>query len=76
MAGQQPVRSGSTASVEKEADIQVVENAQQDEGRQYLEHFDLLQNKTKDELDSLNKKVLRKLDWRFLPCITAMLLMK
>ena len=71
-----PARSGSAASVEKEADIQVVENAHQDDGVQYLQHFDLLQDKSKDELDHLNKKVLRKLDWRFLPCITAMLLMK
>jgi hypothetical protein len=42
----------------------------------YLEGFPLLVNKSEEELAALNKKVLSKLDWRFLPCITAMLLMK
>lgn len=41
-----------------------------------LERYPLLKDKSKDELEALNKKVLRKLDWRFLPCITMMLLMK
>jgi hypothetical protein len=42
----------------------------------YLEGFPLLVGKSEEELAILNKKVLKKLDWRFLPCITAMLLMK
>lgn len=42
----------------------------------YLQQYDLLKNKTEDEIKALNKAVLRKLDWKFLPCITAMLLMK
>jgi len=42
----------------------------------YLEGFPLLVGKSEEELAILNKKVLKKLDWKFLPCITAMLLMK
>ncbi|KAI5272057.1 MFS transporter [Aureobasidium subglaciale] len=41
----------------------------------YLEGFPLLREKSEEELAVLNKRVLRKLDWKFLPCITAMLLM-
>jgi hypothetical protein len=29
-----------------------------------------------EELEKLNKSVLRKLDWKLLPCISMMLLMK
>ena len=41
-----------------------------------LERYSLIKDKSKEELDALNKKVLKKLDWKFLPCITMMLLMK
>ncbi|KAL2795263.1 major facilitator superfamily domain-containing protein [Aspergillus keveii] len=37
--------------------------------------FPILQDKTPEELEKLNKAVLRKLDWWFLPCVTMMLLM-
>lgn len=38
--------------------------------------FPLLRGKTPEELEALNKSVLRKLDWYFLPCVTMMLLMR
>ncbi|KAH0359015.1 hypothetical protein KCU65_g10156, partial [Aureobasidium melanogenum] len=41
----------------------------------YLDGFPLLRDKSEEELAVLNKSVLKKLDWKFLPCITAMLLM-
>jgi hypothetical protein len=41
----------------------------------YLERFPLLREKNSEELKQLNKKLLRKLDWRFLPTVTVMLLM-
>ena len=44
--------------------------------QEYLSRFPLLVNKTEEELAELNKSVLWKLDWKFLPCITLMLLMK
>lgn len=41
----------------------------------YLDRFPLLQNKSPEELKKLNKSLLRKLDYRFLPTVTIMLLM-
>jgi hypothetical protein len=40
-----------------------------------LNRYPLLVGKSEVEMALLNKKVLRKLDWKFLPCITFMLLM-
>jgi hypothetical protein len=40
-----------------------------------LHRYPLLVGKSEVELALLNKKVLQKLDWKFLPCITFMLLM-
>ncbi|KAL5353857.1 hypothetical protein ACLOAV_001901 [Pseudogymnoascus australis] len=40
-----------------------------------LERYPLIKDKSTEELSALNKTVLKKLDWRFLPCITMMLLM-
>ncbi|KAL4963416.1 major facilitator superfamily domain-containing protein [Aspergillus stella-maris] len=45
------------------------------EAERMLSHFPILQDKTPEELEKLNKAVLRKLDWYFLPCVTMMLLM-
>ena len=55
-------------------DVEVVEDAFSADP--YLERYALLAGKSKEELNKLNKSVLRKLDWKFLPCITMMLLMK
>lgn len=41
-----------------------------------LELFPILQDKTPEELEKLNRSVVRKLDWYFLPCITMILLMR
>lgn len=41
-----------------------------------LHQYDLLKDKSSAELKALDKAVLKRLDWKFLPCITAMLLMK
>lgn len=41
-----------------------------------LERYPLIKDKSTEELAALNRAVLKKLDWRFLPCITMMLLMK
>jgi hypothetical protein len=40
-----------------------------------LQRYELLKDKDEVELEKLNKSVLKKLDWKFLPCVTAMLLM-
>jgi hypothetical protein len=42
----------------------------------YLERFPLIKDKSPEELKKIEKSLVRKLDWKFLPCITLMLLMK
>ncbi|KAI4745759.1 MFS transporter [Aureobasidium sp. EXF-12298] len=67
-------RPSSPVSVlEKEKAVEHIESAPVEST--YLEGFPLLRDKSDEELAVLNKKVLKKLDWKFLPCITAMLLM-
>lgn len=41
-----------------------------------LERYELIRNKTPEELKAIEKSLVRKLDWKFLPMVTAMLLMK
>jgi hypothetical protein len=53
-----------------------VEDADHGASPDYTQLYPLLANKNEEELKALNKSVLKKLDWKFLPCITAMLLMK
>jgi hypothetical protein len=63
-------------SLGKEGAVEVLEDVQTSNEQLWLQEYDLLVGKSKEELDALNKKVVRKLDWRFLTTITAMLLMK
>lgn len=51
-----------------------IENAQAPDP--YLAQYSLLQEKSPDELATLDKSVVKKLDWKFLPAVTMMLLMK
>lgn len=39
------------------------------------QQFSLLQNLSGEQMVILNKKVVKKLDWRMMPCITMMFLM-
>lgn len=68
--------SASKSSLEKTFTAEVVEDAQLSNQEIWIQQYDLLVGKSKEELDALNKKVVKKLDWRFLVTITAMLLMK
>ncbi|KAJ4399439.1 hypothetical protein N0V91_009448 [Didymella pomorum] len=64
------------ASISKpSAEIVKIENAVPDDESVWIQQYPLLANKSPEELAALNKSVLRKLDWKFLPCITFMLLM-
>lgn len=64
-------------SISKEsAEIVKIENAAPADASVWIQQYPLLREKTEEELAALNKAVLRKLDWKFLPCITIMLLMK
>jgi hypothetical protein len=64
------------SSISKEGGIDIVEDAQTSNEELWIQEYDLLRSKSKEELALLNKKVVKKLDWRFLTTITAMLLMK
>jgi hypothetical protein len=52
------------------ADVQHIEGLEDE----WLQRFPLLQSKNAGELRVLQKSLLTKLDWRFLPTITMMLL--
>lgn len=66
-----------SASISKpSAEIVKIENAVPEDAAIWLQRYPLLAEKSPEELAVLNKAVLKKLDWKFLPCITLMLLMK
>lgn len=46
-----------------------------EEQDQMLQRYDLLRDLTEEQRKAISKSLVRKLDWRFLPCITMMLLM-
>ena len=62
-----------------EKNINTIEHVEKSGGvalaDEILNRYPLLVGKSEVDMALLNKKVLRKLDWRFLPCITTMLLM-
>jgi hypothetical protein len=64
-------------SLDSAKDVKRVEEIVQSAAspEQLLQGWSLLRDKTQEERDVLQKKVLRKLDWMFLPCVTAMLIM-
>ncbi|KAI7489341.1 major facilitator superfamily transporter [Hortaea werneckii] len=64
---------GATIESGKQAagHVEVVDNTE----RALLDRYALLKDLSQEELDKLDKAVVRKLDWVFLPCVTLMLLM-
>ncbi|KAL4916123.1 major facilitator superfamily domain-containing protein [Aspergillus aurantiobrunneus] len=68
-----PERKPSSDDGERKATLEALEEVS--DADRLLAHFPLLQDKSPEELERLNKAVLRKLDWYFLPCVTMMLLM-
>ncbi|RYN66036.1 hypothetical protein AA0117_g11996 [Alternaria alternata] len=61
--------------LEQSCETVKLEDAGLSEAEIFLQSYPLLREKSKDELDRLNKAVLKKLDWKFLLIITLMLLM-
>lgn len=53
--------------------VEVEESAQRDE---YLERYERIRDKAPEELKALEKSLIRKLDWKFLPMVSLMLVMK
>ena len=60
-------------SLDAKRDVEYEENAP--ERDEVLERYDLIKDMTPEERAALEKKLVRKLDWKFLPMVTAMLLM-
>ncbi|KAJ4381471.1 hypothetical protein N0V86_002830 [Didymella sp. IMI 355093] len=63
---------------EKKADVEFKEVAEGNHiitPQQIQARFETLRDLSEEQMAALNKKVLRKLDWRLMPCITLMFLM-
>jgi len=41
-----------------------------------LERYEIIRDKSAEELVAIEKSLVRKLDWKFLPMVSAMLMMK
>ena len=65
-------RDGSEFQDEKNV-VEVEEGAVP---REWLERYPLIKDKSPEELRALEKSLVRKLDWRFLPMVSLMLIMK
>ncbi|UPL03983.1 hypothetical protein LCI18_014917 [Fusarium solani-melongenae] len=61
----------------KKADTQLIEESggSSTSPEQLLQGWPLLKDKSPEEREAINMKVLRKLDYMFLPCVTMMLIM-
>lgn len=44
--------------------------------RQIQNRFETLKDLSQEQMDTLNKQLVKRLDWRLMPCITLMFLMK
>jgi hypothetical protein len=44
--------------------------------QQIQAQFETLRGLSQEEMATLNKKLVKKIDWRLMPCITLMFLMK
>jgi len=72
---QRPLSQGTQRKSIDKPEAEVFEDLQTSNEELWVQQYDLLNGKSKEEMILLNKKVLKKLDWRFLSTITAMLLM-
>ncbi|EQB56912.1 major facilitator superfamily transporter [Colletotrichum gloeosporioides Cg-14] len=66
-------RNSTRGSVDVKVGIECEENAPARDP--LLERYDLIRNKTPEELKTLDKAVRKRLDWKFLPMVCAMLMM-
>lgn len=69
-------KTNERVSYESKASKIAEEHLEQSVFDSYLEQFPLIRDKTPEERKKIEKSLVRKLDWKFLPCITLMLLMK
>jgi len=69
----------SASSLDAKVDIELRENALVNGLASPFEiqgRFDTLRDMTPEQMTALNKQVVRKIDWRLMPAITVMFLMK
>lgn len=80
MATHETVANDSRYDLDEKIDVQQYERAINDNGvytsQEIQGRFDLLRDLNPQQMTALNKKVLRKLDWRLMPTITLMFLLK
>lgn len=64
---------------DEKIDIQLEEHATEARGvitpEEIQARFETLRDLSKEEMDALNKRVVKIMDWRLMPCITVMFLM-
>ena len=64
---------------EKKADVEFKEVSAENHNvtaQQIQARFETLRHLSEEQMANLNKRLVRKLDWRLMPCITLMFLMK
>lgn len=80
MATHDPVANDRTSDLDEKIDARHYERAINDNGvytpQEIQGRFDLLRDLNPQQMAALNKKVLRKVDWRLMPTITVMFLLK
>lgn len=72
---QKPIDAGD----EKVADVEfteVVTEPGKSTPQQIQARFELLRSLSEEQMAALNKRLVKRLDWRLMPCITLMFLMK
>jgi hypothetical protein len=55
---------------------EVVEESVNITAQQIQARFDTLRDLSDEDMAALNKKLVKKIDWRLMPCVTLMFLMK
>lgn len=79
-ATHETVANDRRCDLNEKIDVQQYERAINDNGvytaQEIQDRFDLLRDLNPQQMVALNKKVLRKLDWRLMPTITVMFLLK
>lgn len=70
---------GDITADEKKADVEFKEVSAENHKitpQQIQSRFETLRHLSEEQMAALNKRLVRKLDWRLMPCITLMFLMK
>lgn len=72
MAAEDPTKDGATVGEVEDLKTNPLEEVTP---RAIQNRFDLLRDLTEEEMTALDRRVVKKLDWRMMPAITMMYLM-